>query len=200
MSCVVSWNTTARSCASHKCTGSEVAETNKCRTCSRVHEVRHKIKILRIRFTFSFFLICCESIKSNLATNVYFICLFVACFTKFFQLRLYSVEWKGDKWIMNCKEFGRKWSWPNFELLPRNSPRILRKITTLIQDSLSPRRHLNPGPTEHALTFTYKWKLYIKHTGQSSWRWNTGLLLFVTCLPILHFITFSLMFYAARKL
>jgi hypothetical protein len=28
-------------------------------------------------------------------------------------LRIYWVEWKGDKWMLNWKGFGRKRSWPN---------------------------------------------------------------------------------------
>jgi hypothetical protein len=38
----------------------------------------------------------------------------------FQKLRLYSVEWKGDKWIVNWKGFGRERSWPNFTVLYYN--------------------------------------------------------------------------------
>jgi hypothetical protein len=42
-----------------------------------------------------------------------------------------SVEWRGDKWMMNWKGFGRKLSWPNLRFCPRiwrdwGKPRELR--------------------------------------------------------------------------
>jgi hypothetical protein len=37
------------------------------------------------------------------------------------MLKLYSVELKADKWIMNRKWFGRKWSLQNFKLLSQHS-------------------------------------------------------------------------------
>jgi hypothetical protein len=33
-------------------------------------------------------------------------------------LRLYSTEWKDDRWMMNCKGCGRKRSWPNLRQYP----------------------------------------------------------------------------------
>jgi hypothetical protein len=50
-----------------------------------------------------------------------FIYLFVLNLATFSQLlKLYSVEWKGDKWMMNWKGRARKRSWPN----PRYCPDI----------------------------------------------------------------------------
>jgi hypothetical protein len=37
--------------------------------------------------------------------------------TLFQWLRLYSVEWRGNKWMMKWKGCGRKRPWPNFNLL-----------------------------------------------------------------------------------
>jgi hypothetical protein len=38
--------------------------------------------------------------------------------TIFQHHRLYSVEWKGGKWMVNWKGFGRKWSFPNVRYYP----------------------------------------------------------------------------------
>jgi hypothetical protein len=35
----------------------------------------------------------------------------------FSVIRLYSIEWKDNRWMINWKGFGRKWSWPNFKVL-----------------------------------------------------------------------------------
>jgi hypothetical protein len=42
---------------------------------------------------------------------------------------LYNVEWKDDRWIMNCKGCGRKWSWLNFRCYPGICLKVLRKTT-----------------------------------------------------------------------
>jgi hypothetical protein len=52
---------------------------------------------------------------------IYFI--FILFYDAVSELRLYSVKWKGNKWIMSWKEFGRKQSWPNFKVLSRHLPR-----------------------------------------------------------------------------
>jgi hypothetical protein len=41
-----------------------------------------------------------------------------------FQWLRHSVEWRGQKWIMNWEGCARKRSWPNFKLLlpPQNLP------------------------------------------------------------------------------
>jgi hypothetical protein len=36
--------------------------------------------------------------------------------TLFQQLKLYSVAWSGDKWMINWEGFGRKQSWPEFKV------------------------------------------------------------------------------------
>jgi hypothetical protein len=49
--------------------------------------------------------------------------LFVVYLTKLFEfVRLYSVEWMGNKWMMNWKGFWRKRSWPNSKVLSWYSP------------------------------------------------------------------------------
>jgi hypothetical protein len=46
--------------------------------------------------------------------------LFVVYLTTRVQwLRVYTIEWKGDKWMINRKGFGRKQSRPNFKVLSR---------------------------------------------------------------------------------
>jgi hypothetical protein len=52
--------------------------------------------------------------------------------------------------MMNWKGFGRKRTWPNFEILYKHSPDVLRIITeNLIQDSWYLDRDLNPRPLEY---------------------------------------------------
>jgi hypothetical protein len=52
--------------------------------------------------------------------------------------------------MMNWKRLGRKPSWPNFKVLFRYSPGGTEESTkTVIQDSQSPGRDLNPGFPEH---------------------------------------------------
>jgi hypothetical protein len=50
-------------------------------------------------------------------------CRWLVVFNDAFQLlRLYSVEWKGDVWMMSWKGAGGKRSWPNFKVLFQSLP------------------------------------------------------------------------------
>jgi hypothetical protein len=62
----------------------------------------------------------------------------------FQQVRLYSVEIKGDTLMMNWEGLGRKPSEHNFKVLFRHLPgRAEKHHGNLIQDSQSPGRDLN---------------------------------------------------------
>jgi hypothetical protein len=54
---------------------------------------------------------------------------------------------------MNCKGCGRKRSWPNFKILswqmPEMTERNHEKLKSLSQNSRSPGRDLNAGPSEY---------------------------------------------------
>jgi hypothetical protein len=55
-----------------------------------------------------------------------------------------------ERWPVNRKGFGRKRLWPNVRYYPGICLDGLRKTTeSLIQDSRSPDRDLNPGPPEY---------------------------------------------------
>jgi hypothetical protein len=58
----------------------------------------------------------------------------VVYFTTLFQLRrLYSVEWKGDNWIMKLNGFGKKRSWPIFKVLYRHSSELEKPRKTSVR-------------------------------------------------------------------
>jgi hypothetical protein len=68
----------------------------------------------------------------------------------FQQLRLNNVEWKGDKWVMNWKWFGRKRLWPNFKELYQHSCRGAEENQeNFSQDRRFPGRDINPVPPEY---------------------------------------------------
>jgi hypothetical protein len=67
--------------------------------------------------------------------------------TLFRYFRLYSVEWKNDRRMMNWKGCGRKRSWPNCKVLSRHSPG--ETAENLSQNSRSPGRDFNPGRPEY---------------------------------------------------
>jgi hypothetical protein len=48
--------------------------------------------------------------------------------TRFQWPRIYNLEWKGNKWKINCKGCGRKRSWPNFKVL---SQHLLGRTTNI---------------------------------------------------------------------
>jgi hypothetical protein len=77
--------------------------------------------------------------------------IFVVYLTTLSQyLRLYSVEWKCGKWMINWKGCWRKRSWPSLMCCLSVCLEGLRKTTrTFRQDSRSPGRDLNPGPPEY---------------------------------------------------
>jgi hypothetical protein len=76
-------------------------------------------------------------------------CMLVVYLPVLFQrLRLYSPEWRGDKWIMNCKGCGRRRSLPCFNYYPSIAWRHWEQPRKS-QDSRSPSRDLNPGPPEY---------------------------------------------------
>jgi hypothetical protein len=76
---------------------------------------------------------------------IYYVCFFVVYFTTFFCDRLCSVEWGGDKWMMNWKRVGRKRSSPNFKALSQHLPGGNEgNHEKLSQDSRSPGPDLNP--------------------------------------------------------
>jgi hypothetical protein len=54
-------------------------------------------------------------------------------------------QWRG-KWMMNWKEYERKWYWRNLRCCPSISLEGLRKNTKELQDNLSSVRDLKPGP------------------------------------------------------
>jgi hypothetical protein len=68
--------------------------------------------LLHVRFV-SFLL----SVVGLIDSKMWWLCLkslFVVYVVTLFQrLRLYSVEWRRDKWMMNWKGCGRKWLWHN---------------------------------------------------------------------------------------
>jgi hypothetical protein len=76
--------------------------------------------------------------------------LFVVYLTTLYQLlRKYSDEWKGYKWIINCKGFRRKRSWHDCKVLSRHLPgeyEINHKKTSVRR---SPGPHMNSGPPEY---------------------------------------------------
>jgi hypothetical protein len=66
------------------------------------------------------------------------------------QLRLYSVEWNDDRWMMNWKGCGMKWPWSNLKYYPGICLEGLRKTAkNLSLDSLSLGRDMRPGPPEY---------------------------------------------------
>jgi hypothetical protein len=65
-------------------------------------------------------------------------------------LRLYSVKWKDDKWIMNWKQRGRKWSWTNLRYYPSIWLEGLRKTTKDLNNyTWSLGQDLNSRPPEY---------------------------------------------------
>jgi hypothetical protein len=54
----------------------------------------------------------------NLLHDIYFFNLICSLFYDAFTVTTtFCVEWLVDKWMIHCKEFGRKCSWPNFKIL-----------------------------------------------------------------------------------
>jgi hypothetical protein len=65
-------------------------------------------------------------------------------------LRLYSVEWNDDSWMMNWKVCGRKRSWHNLMYYSGICLEGLTKPTkNLSQDSRYPGRNFIPAPSEY---------------------------------------------------
>jgi hypothetical protein len=74
---------------------------------------------------------------------------FCACICSLFNdafqwLRLYCVEWKGDRWMMNWKGSGRKRSWPNLRHYLSICLEGLKKTTKTLNQG-----YLNPVPPEY---------------------------------------------------
>jgi hypothetical protein len=68
----------------------------------------------------------------------------------FSNLRLYTFEWKGDRWMMNWKGCGTKRRWPDLSSYLGNFWRNWgnpREETC--QNSRSPVQYLNPGPPKY---------------------------------------------------
>jgi hypothetical protein len=61
----------------------------------------------------------------------------------------YSVEWKGDKCMMDLKGFIRKRSWPDSRHYTSHLEGLRKTTKNLSQDSRSPDRDLNPRPPEY---------------------------------------------------
>jgi hypothetical protein len=79
----------------------------------------------------------------------YYACAVVYLITLFQKLRLHSTEWKGDRWMMNWKECGRKQQWPNLRCYLGICLEGLSKTTkNLGQDSRSPGQDLDLGHPE----------------------------------------------------
>jgi hypothetical protein len=53
-------------------------------------------------------------------------------------IRLYSVEWKGDRWMMNWKGCGRKQSLPNFNVLSRHLSEDDDRVQRVIRSFFTP--------------------------------------------------------------
>jgi hypothetical protein len=77
--------------------------------------------------------------------------------TLFQLLRLYSIKWKSDKWIMIQKGCGRKGSWSNLRCYPGICLEELRKTTKLGQGSWSLGQDLNLGPPEYEAGVLTTW-------------------------------------------
>jgi hypothetical protein len=60
-------------------------------------------------------------------------------------LRPYSVQWKGDRWVMNWKGCGRKRSWPNVKVVSQHLSLGTEDYEDP-QDSWSPCQDSNPRP------------------------------------------------------
>jgi hypothetical protein len=66
--------------------------------------------------------------NSNFAEYSPLFILFLPYLTTLSQyLRLYSLEWKGDKWWWIGKDVAGKRSWPNFKVLSRHFPGGIEK-------------------------------------------------------------------------
>jgi hypothetical protein len=79
----------------------------------------------------------------------YYTYLFVVYFRTLLQwLRLYSIKWYSDMWMMNWKEFGKKRSWPNFNVLSLQSPAGPVKNHKNPQSG-QPVSDLNPEPLKY---------------------------------------------------
>jgi hypothetical protein len=80
-----------------------------------------------------------------------------------FICSLFNVEWKGDRWIVNWKGCGRKWSLLNLRHFWNLPGGTLRKTTKpLFQDSRSPCRDVNLRPpayeAQQLLKYVLTWR------------------------------------------
>jgi hypothetical protein len=97
--------------------------------------------------------------------------------TLFQYLRLYSVEWNDDRWILNWKGCVKKRSWHNFKILSRHSPGVTEETHENFKNCRYPGRDLNQGPPEYeagALTtwsrcFFLCWPTRIQRVGLIDW-------------------------------
>jgi hypothetical protein len=79
-----------------------------------------------------------------------FVCTVVYLTALFQWLRLYSVGWRRDKWMMNWKGCGRMRPRPNLRYYPSICMEGLRKTTkNLSQNSRCPGRDLNSWSPEY---------------------------------------------------
>jgi hypothetical protein len=95
---------------------------------------------------------------------------FVIYLTMLFQwIRLYSIEWRGNKWMIICKEGGRKHLWRNFKILSQHYLEELRKTTKyLSQDSRSLSWYLTLGPPDYEAGVLTTWPQCLLKSGSQN--------------------------------
>jgi hypothetical protein len=108
-----------------------------------------------------------------------------------------SIEWKDDRWIINCKGCGWNRSWPNFKVLSQHLLRGTEKTTisfSLYSQSLG--QDLNPGPPKYeaALSTSRPWHsvLAVKMEAYAPHKhWHTAIKLHGTAIHITIYTVFD---------
>jgi hypothetical protein len=95
----------------------------------------------------------------------------------FQYLRICNIQWRDNKWIMNCKGFGKKRTWPNLRYYPGICLEGLRKPwkTSVMITGLQPEILIGTSWIQSSSVNPSTMALVTKHQAQLLLFWSFGI-------------------------